>query len=295
MEMRTAAGEKQLVDIMMSKETHPFATANGTDITPQQGRKPRILTMAVASILMLLSFTSVLQSQEHTGTQAKTTIYRVSPVDALSLLIVPEPFPSWNSGSEPAMGAFEISVDASGKTVEVRPFATSAPEQVSALYTLAKEFAFHPMSYNGSEVPFLSVLAVCSHPELGTFPCAPRLNGQGGVSDPVPQRIRLPGCEDPKGWSTCTLAGSMNHHKISGQNPVYPLKAKQAHVMGNVVVRVVISTKGDVIATRVLGGPPMLYESAVASIKTWKFRPLTWNGAPVEVELNEMVRYRLAG
>jgi hypothetical protein len=30
----------------------------------------------------------------------------------------------------------------------------------------------------------------------------------------------------------------------------------------------------------------MLYESAVASIKTWKFRPLTWNGAPVEVELN---------
>jgi hypothetical protein len=63
--------------------------------------------------------------------------------------------------------------------------------------------------------------------------------------------------------------------------------------MGTVAVRLVVSTTGDVIAAQVLGGPPMLYATSVAGLKSWKFTPLTWKGTPVEVEINEVVRYAL--
>ena len=192
------------------------------------------------------------------------------------------------------MGSLEISVDASGKTTETRPFPTIAGEQLLALEAIAKQFAFHPMSYHGSAIPFVSVLGVCSDSEVGTVPCAPKLNDLGGVSDPIPQRLRLPGCEEPQSWSKCKLPVVMNRRKLSWKPPVYPVEAKLARVTGTVVVRIIVSSSGDVVSTRVLGGPPMLYGSAVTSLKTWKFRPLTWNGTPVEVELNEVINYTLA-
>jgi protein TonB len=87
----------------------------------------------------------------------------------------------------------------------------------------------------------------------------------------------------------------MKQRKISGRNPLYPENAKHARIMGNVAVRVVVSSAGEVISTQVLGGPPMLYEASVRALKTWKYKPLTWNGMAVEVEFNAVMRYELRG
>lgn len=227
--------------------------------------------------------------------QSKTVVYHVSPTDALVLLIVPNPFPTWNVASQPRMGAFEIYVDASGKTTLVRPFPLPGSGDLGSLETLARELLFQPLILKGVPVPFASILAFCTDEELGTVPCAPKLNGQGGVTDPIPQRVRSPGCEDPKTWSNCKLANFPKSSKISGKTPWYPENAKAARVMGNVVVRVDVSDEGHVTSTRILGGPPMLYKSATDSLKTWTYRPLTWNGVPIEAEFNAVIRYRLAG
>jgi TonB family protein len=83
--------------------------------------------------------------------------------------------------------------------------------------------------------------------------------------------------------------------KISGTNPRYPEDAKHARATGTVMVRVVVSTAGDVMSLRVLGGPPMLYASATDAIKTWKYHPRLWKGVPVEVESKVVIHYELRG
>jgi TonB family protein len=244
--------------------------------------------LAVATIALLVP---AMQPQQ-AGTQSQSITFRVAPVDALSKLIVLDNFPKWNS-SKPMMGAFEIFVDASGKTTKVLPYPTSPETELQALTAIAEQLAFHPLQYQGASVPFVSVLAVCTDPAYGTFPCAPKLNAIRGVDDPIPQRLRFAGCEDPKTGKKCQGVAPIGKLKIGGANPRYPAEAKSAGVVGTVVVRVVVSTAGKVLSLRVLGGPPMLYQSATDALRTWEYKPLTWNGTPVEMEFNAVIDYKL--
>jgi|ERR1700688_4405081 len=53
--------------------------------------------------------------------------------------------------------------------------------------------------------------------------------------------------------------------------PAYPDLAKRMHVGGVVKVEVVVGANGTVKSTRVLGGNPVLIESATDAIRKWKF------------------------
>lgn len=58
---------------------------------------------------------------------------------------------------------------------------------------------------------------------------------------------------------------------VSKVAPVYPDLAKRMHVGGVVKVEVVVGAKGAVKSTRVLGGNPVLIESATDAVRKWKF------------------------
>ena len=58
---------------------------------------------------------------------------------------------------------------------------------------------------------------------------------------------------------------------LSKVAPVYPDLAKRMHVGGVVKVEVVVGAKGAVKSTRVLGGNPVLIESATEAVRKWKF------------------------
>lgn len=58
---------------------------------------------------------------------------------------------------------------------------------------------------------------------------------------------------------------------LSKVAPVYPDLAKRMHVGGVVKVEVVVGAKGAVKSTRVLGGNPVLIESATDAVRKWKF------------------------
>jgi TonB family protein len=57
--------------------------------------------------------------------------------------------------------------------------------------------------------------------------------------------------------------------------PVYPDLAKRMHITGVVKVEVAVRANGSVKSTKVLGGNPVLIESATDAVRKWKFEAAT--------------------
>jgi TonB family protein len=55
--------------------------------------------------------------------------------------------------------------------------------------------------------------------------------------------------------------------------PDYPQLAKQMNVTGKVKIEATIAADGHVVATRVVGGSPLLVNAALDAIKKWRFEP----------------------
>jgi len=64
------------------------------------------------------------------------------------------------------------------------------------------------------------------------------------------------------------------HHKILKKVPVqYPQTLKDKGIQGDVRLKVFIKADGSVKDTELLGGNPILGESAQKSVNQWKFSP----------------------
>ena len=55
--------------------------------------------------------------------------------------------------------------------------------------------------------------------------------------------------------------------------PAYPQLARQAHISGSVRVEVVIAPSGKVKSASVLGGHPLLAQTALEAAKQWQYAP----------------------
>jgi len=78
--------------------------------------------------------------------------------------------------------------------------------------------------------------------------------------------------------------------------PVYPEIARRARVEGTVVVEATIDRGGNVVDTKVLRDPGMgCGDAVVEAVRTWRYRPASFNGRPVSIILTVTVEFRLAG
>ena len=79
------------------------------------------------------------------------------------------------------------------------------------------------------------------------------------------------------------VALALSVHEMSAQDtvrpvknkvaPEYPLLAKKMSVTGIVKLQVTIDSSGSVRSVAPVGGHPLLIESAIKAVKTWKFDP----------------------
>jgi len=71
-----------------------------------------------------------------------------------------------------------------------------------------------------------------------------------------------------------TSAAPASGRKVTSRvTPAYPELARKMHVQGTVRIEAVVRPNGTVKSTRVLGGNPVLIESASDAVKQWKFEP----------------------
>jgi periplasmic protein TonB len=76
-------------------------------------------------------------------------------------------------------------------------------------------------------------------------------------------------------------------------NPIYPVIAVKAHIMGTVILEAGVDEEGGISAVKVLSGHPFLVDAAVQAVKQWKYSPTILNGEPVPVIATITVIFRL--
>jgi TonB family protein len=75
--------------------------------------------------------------------------------------------------------------------------------------------------------------------------------------------------------------------------PIYPPVARAAHIAGKVVLKFIVTAKGDVANISVINGPPMLRQAAIAAVQQWKYRPALLDGIPTECDMSTAVNFEM--
>jgi TonB family protein len=87
--------------------------------------------------------------------------------------------------------------------------------------------------------------------------------------------------------------GAADNNLIRRVGPIYPPGAMNAHVEGDVILKVRINKDGIIDDMQVLAGHPMLVQSATDAVKQWTYRPYVLRGQPVEVQTTVRLKYHL--
>jgi TonB family protein len=171
------------------------------------------------------------------------------------------------------------------------------PVLARAAVDAAKKWKFKPFIKNGkpaavtTKIPFDFAFSSTVHDEKieplaqqspvpGHTPATGDSPNPAGVA--TPQRVRV-----SQGVSTGLLI-----HKV---NPIYPVKARQEHIQGTVVLQAEISREGRIVNLRLISGPEELAPAAIGAVQQWRYRPYLLMGNPVEVETTIQVNFKLSG
>jgi len=85
-------------------------------------------------------------------------------------------------------------------------------------------------------------------------------------------------------------------HPLSKISPSYPEKARRLRSEGTVTLGLIVTKDGSSQDVHVVKGvDDDLNQAAIAAVKQWKFEPATYKGAPVAVEWEVAVNFKLAG
>jgi TonB family protein len=82
-------------------------------------------------------------------------------------------------------------------------------------------------------------------------------------------------------------------HLLKSKPPVYPATARSQRVSGDVTIDALIDASGVVTTAKVISGPAMLHQAAVAAVKQWQYEPAQLDGKPTAMHLTVTVQFRL--
>jgi protein TonB len=75
--------------------------------------------------------------------------------------------------------------------------------------------------------------------------------------------------------------------------PIYPTLMHQIGRAGQVQLHAIIGTDGTIQSLQVVSGDPGFYQSALAAVQQWRYKPTLLNGIPVEVDTFITVIYNI--
>ncbi len=112
----------------------------------------------------------------------------------------------------------------------------------------------------------------------------------GGEPSGVPHGLPT----EPRGQIRIWTGEMTRPERISGLPPQYTEMARRARIQGPVILEAVIDRQGNITDLRVLRDLPMgLTEAAIEAVRSWKFRPATLAGQPVNVYYTLTVQFQL--
>lgn len=147
-------------------------------------------------------------------------------------------------------------------------------------------FPPHPVTSGGNPTP--------GGPE-GFFPDPnPVAPGGSGVPGGTGNGPAPPGGDDgaknPRVVHRGHLDPALLIHRVE---PVYPALARQLNRSGRVELHALIAVDGSIQSLQVASGDPLFYQSAVDAVQQWRYRPLSLNGQPVEIDTHITVIYTM--
>ena len=142
----------------------------------------------------------------------------------------------------------------------------------------------HAYRFAGAQESLLNALRQAGRPKAGLATSTiAQPAGQGGTPAAGGTKIER-----------IHVSGEKESARLVFQSqPVYPPLAKMARIQGTVRLMAVVAKDGTIEELKVLSGPPLLANSAMAAVKKWRYQPLLLNGTPMEVQTEIDVNYAL--
>jgi protein TonB len=119
------------------------------------------------------------------------------------------------------------------------------------------------------------------------------LNVPGGLNPDsrIPEPPRKESSVEPtKRLKVTSLEPAMLTRRVE---PAYPVLARQTGREGRVELHAIIATDGTMQSPEVLSGDPLFYNSALAAVREWRYRPTVLNGQAVEIDTRITIVYKL--
>jgi TonB family protein len=121
-------------------------------------------------------------------------------------------------------------------------------------------------------------------------PSAAKAPLSGGISSPIQNAVNMEGVATAGSAAVSPPAASYLLQRVE---PEYPEEAKQRHIEGPVVLKVLVGTDGAVQELKVMSGDPLLAKAATDAVRRWRFQPHRLDNRLVEFETRITVNFAL--
>jgi TonB family protein len=199
------------------------------------------------------------------------------------------------ASSSPA--TFPVTPPSAAKSTSIAP----APRNTSSIATPAPSPTLSPRNAPPVEEPKKSALGdvrlatpVMNHRKTASVPgdSEPTIDVSASESTGAPPSA-LGASHRSEPAAPVPIGGDVKPAKLlKSVQPVYPQMARTQHVSGNVQIDALIDADGNVSAMKVLSGPALLRDSALQSLKQWKYQPAELDGKPTSMHLTVVLQFR---
>lgn len=115
------------------------------------------------------------------------------------------------------------------------------------------------------------------------------IDSMGGAAPPL--SVSTKPADDPGPMRVGGNVESAN--LVYSVRPAYPPLARATRIQGSVEFTATISREGTIKDLKLVGGHPLLVNSARQAVSQWRYRPTLLNGKPVEVVTDITVNFTL--